>query len=283
GSNLMLTDLSGSTIDVSSIPGATGNATSVVTVPMSAFSSASRLILDMREGVDGLTIDLSNGNPVPLGGILYVGDPPLGRGDKLTIIVDDQGTLTYAVDPLTSMFVGAPEGSGVVFGSMTLFVTYHGGDGNDVEFLPNDPPTASGGGPYAATYGDGVTLDASASADPDNDALAYSWTINGHANAATGAQPSLSWQDLTSLGLSAGNTFAVSVTIDDSHGHVVTSSEVALTVNRAGSVTSITVDDAIYDGSPHGGSANWISTSSDLEGAPLSIIYVGTAGTTYGP
>jgi hypothetical protein len=120
----------------------------------------------------------------------------------------------------------------------------------------NAPPSAKAGGPYVLAAGGSVTLDASASSDPDNDPLTYSWTVNGHAGAAVGVNPTLSWSALQALGVSAGQTYPVSVTVDDGHGHAVPSAAnavlwaavqlPALPVT-AGLVSSYSFDSAIVD------------------------------------
>jgi murein DD-endopeptidase MepM/ murein hydrolase activator NlpD len=96
GDSLKLTDLSGYFIDASSIAGSTGNVSSVVTIPLAAFSASGQVILDTRNGNDSLTIDLSSGNPIPAGGINFLGgNPTTAPGDKLTITGGNQGTVTY--------------------------------------------------------------------------------------------------------------------------------------------------------------------------------------------
>jgi titin len=115
-------------------------------------------------------------------------------------------------------------------------------DGNTSEFSGNRPPTASAGGPYTISEGTGVTLDASASADPDFDALTYSWDVNGDGNFgdATGVQPTLNWAQLNALGINDGpQSFSVRVRVDDDAGHVVTSSPTTLTVTNVVPTASI--------------------------------------------
>jgi hypothetical protein len=99
------------------------------------------------------------------------------------------------------------------------------------EVVLNHPPIASAGGPYAVTYGGSLTLNASGASDPDGDPLTYSWTVNGHADAATGVQPTLTWSDLAALGIVPGQSYTVSVTVDDGHGHSATAAA-ALTANK---------------------------------------------------
>src|SRR5207237_2595981 len=74
-------------------------------------------------------------------------------------------------------------------------------------------------GPYVINEANGLTLDASASKDLDGDPLTYSWTINGHANAASGVNSTLTWSQLQALGLGESPTpFSVSVLVDDGCG-----------------------------------------------------------------
>src|SRR5262245_28982037 len=167
GPDLKLTDDSANTIDVSSISGSIGNATSIVTAPFNVFWSTGQLLLDMRQGSDALTLDFTSGDPLPQGGILYVCDPPLGRGDELTIVSATPGAVTYPVDPATGKFVGLPEGSVLSVDSTTLYITYLAGDGNDVLILPVQAPTTTAAADQQATDGVSAVFSLASFTDPD--------------------------------------------------------------------------------------------------------------------
>ena len=87
-----------------------------------------------------------------------------------------------------------------------------GGPAVESNTTVNQPPTADPGGPYTISEGDALHLDASASSDPDGDALSYSWDVNGDGQFgdAIGIQPTLSWSQLQALGIVDGPaSFAV--------------------------------------------------------------------------
>jgi virginiamycin B lyase len=176
---------------------------------------------------------LEVGGNITLGGSLQVsvtgGFTPLVT-DTFTVLKNDPSRA------ITGTFAGLPEGALITAtNSADQFrVSYLGGAGHHDVTLSyvNAPPIPDAGGPYSITEGDSLTLDASNSSDPDGDTLTFSWTINGHANAASGVNPTLTWAQLQALGLRAGLSVAVSVQVDDGRGNVRTAST-TLTVGDA--------------------------------------------------
>jgi predicted outer membrane repeat protein len=95
--------------------------------------------------------------------------------------------------------------------------------------VQNRSPIVSVGGPYAINEGNSLTLNASATVDPDNDPLSYTWDVNGDGvfGDAAGVTPTLSWAQLQALGISDG-LHIVSVRVSDGWGptHTVTATTV---------------------------------------------------------
>ncbi|MBW3541220.1 MAG: PKD domain-containing protein [Planctomycetes bacterium] len=142
------------------------------------------------------------------------------------VIMDNDGT-----DAVVGTFDGLAEGAIVNAGGAQFAVSYVGGDGNDVILTAsNRPPVASAGGPYSIAEGDALALDASGSSDPDGDTLTYAWDINGDNvfGDAAGSNPTLSWADLQSLGVTDNGSFTVTVRVDD--GLATDEASAALTV-----------------------------------------------------
>ena len=106
---------------------------------------------------------------------------------------------------------------------------------------PNTAPTAIAGGPYNVPEGQSLVLNASASSDPEGQALTYSWDVNGDNTFgdATGVGPTLTWSQLSALGINAPGTWNVKVRTNDGWGGVTTSSSVVLTVQNLPPTVSI--------------------------------------------
>ena len=113
---------------------------------------------------------------------------------------DPNGTWTMNISDLFTGGFGGDAGS---LDSWELVVqTITGCDAPPV----NTPPVADAGGPYAIDEGEGLSLDASGSSDSDMDTLTYTWDVNddGTFGDASGATPTLSWDDLKTLGVDDG-------------------------------------------------------------------------------
>jgi phospholipase C len=102
---------------------------------------------------------------------------------------------------------------------------------------PNSP-TPDTGGPYTIKEGQSLALDASKTTDLQGLDLTYTWTINGHAGAATGKEPTLTWSQLLADGISDDKVHYLLVNVTDTQGYSTLSEETTLTVQSvAPSVT----------------------------------------------
>jgi len=132
----------------------------------------------------------------------------------------------------------------------------------------NSAPAANAGGPYTTTYGSGVTLNGSASSDPDGDPLTYTWTVNGHPGAATGVAPTLSWTQLQALGVTAAGPYTVSVAVSDGVNPPVSSAPTLLTVGKAYPTVTVASGSFIYDGQPHPATGSVAGVGGENLGTP---------------
>ncbi|HYG76698.1 MAG TPA: PKD domain-containing protein [Planctomycetota bacterium] len=115
------------------------------------------------------------------------------------------------------------------------------GTAADVGAFENNAPTSNPGAPYTISELQALTLDGSGSVDPDNNALTYSWDINGDGTFgdATGINPTLTVAQLAALGISDGPaTFNVVLQVSDG---LFTSTPVQTTlrINNAAPVVAI--------------------------------------------
>ena len=159
----------------------------------------------------GLNPDLgplqNNGGPTPTMALLP-GSPAIDAGTTTSTLATDQRGLTRVIN-------GASD-----IGAFELQIV---------------APTADAGNAYTIHSGDSLTLNALDSTDLNGDTLTYSWDINGDGTFgdAVGATPTLTWAQLTALGIEARTTpYLVRVMVSDGYGpsHQIISAPVTLTV-----------------------------------------------------
>ena len=84
-------------------------------------------------------------------------------------------------------------------------------------------PVADAGGPYVISEGSAVTLNATQSSDPNGDPLSFAWDLNGDGifGDALGVEPTVDWQELTSISpeLSDDGQYTVTVRATDGDGN----------------------------------------------------------------
>jgi sugar lactone lactonase YvrE len=125
--------------------------------------------------------------------------------------------------------------------------------------LGNMAPTVSINGNYFINEGNSVTLHA-IGVDAQGLPLNYSWDINGDGTFgdAIGANVTVPWSKLVSLGISAAGTYNIRVIAYDGQGQATTSQTATLTVNYTPvtgpqMVVTSFFDGAVYEFGPNGG------------------------------
>jgi hypothetical protein len=169
-------------------------------------------------------------------GSYTVGGTTVAGGPAIVPVIVGQATPVSVAGQTGTI---TADSSGVSPGRLAFTVS---GQSYTFNFGANRAPTASAGGPYTVAEGGSLTLNASASSDPDGDPLTYSWDINGDGvfGDATGATPTLTWAQLNALGINDGpGTFSILVQVDDGHGHVVTSPAASLTITNTPPTASV--------------------------------------------
>ena len=96
--------------------------------------------------------------------------------------------------------------------------------------LPNQPPVAAAGGPYAGEEGTSIGFSGAGSSDPNTDALSFAWTF-GDGATGTGVAPSHPYAD--------NGIYTVTLTVTDSKGASSAPVETTATIsNVAPTITS---------------------------------------------
>ena len=115
--------------------------------------------------------------------------------------------------------------------------------------VTNVLPTVQIGDPYVIDEGTSLILDASDTTDPGSDTLTYAWDLDndGEYDDATGVSPTLTWSELTALGLSSvGIAQTIGLRVTDDHGSVTQST--TLTINNQLPNVSVDGPYVVYDG-----------------------------------
>jgi hypothetical protein len=129
----------------------------------------------------------------------------------------------------------------------------------------NSDPVADAGGPYTGTEGTGIPMDGTVSSDPDNDVLAYAWTVDDSGITSAG---SCIFDDATSATpeLTCDDNGTATVTLDVDDGNGGTDSDTA----------SVTVGNA----DPVVDTPTWLDANIDCgDGATLQNISFSDDGT----
>ncbi|PKQ16483.1 MAG: hypothetical protein CVT67_04955 [Actinobacteria bacterium HGW-Actinobacteria-7] len=164
------------------------------------------------------TIDWGDGTLAPA--TLRVTSPG-GNGEAQAGSVD--ATHTYAAPGIYEALVTVDDGADETTATFAV----------NVEL--NNPPVADAGGPYTAYEGALVSLDASASTDPDGNALSFSWTLDGESVGSA-----LMDNRTLSLRLADNGEREVAVGVDDGRGGRSVSAATLTVLNVAPSVEATT-------------------------------------------
>jgi uncharacterized delta-60 repeat protein len=136
----------------------------------------------------------------------------------------------------------------------------------------NHAPVAAAGGPYGINEGDPVVLDASASSDPDGDALSFAWDLDGDGqyDDVAGVSPSLTWAELVGLGIADDGSFSFGLQVDDGHGGQAEAFTV-LTVNNAAPTIALTGAAEVDEGAAYALTLGPVSDPGDDSVSSLTV------------
>jgi PKD repeat protein len=194
------------------------------------------------------TVTISNQVPAANAGGPYAGVRNQALAFSGAASTDPDGdALTYSWD----FGDGSPAGSGVApthaygsTGTFTVTLIVNDGTTNSVAatstvMISNQGPTANAGGPYSGVRNQAIALSGAASADPDGDALTYSWEFGDGSPAGSGLAPTHAY--------AATGTFTVTLTVNDG------------TTNSTAATSTVTISNqapAADAGGPYSGVRN---------------------------
>jgi Ca2+-binding RTX toxin-like protein len=198
-------------------------------------------------------------------------DPGLGSVDSAGRPINDPYPTPFAssgfdLDAVGVLHDGSTPGRRILVGARDYAATVT---------VYNPEPVADPGGPYTIFEGDALLLDGSRSSDVDSSTLTFSWDINGDGNFgdASGSQPTVTWSELSALGITGPGVFGVQLRVDDGDGHVVDSVSTTLTVlNVPPSAVDAGPDQAVPENTPLTLQGNFTGASVDTFGFRWRLI-----------
>ncbi len=157
--------------------------------------------------------------------------------------------------------------------------------GADEIVAPTSVATTLTVAPATGSYGGTVNLSATLT-DGTNpiSGQTIDFTLNGNGvgNAVTNGSGVASLTNVSLAGINAGSyPTGVGASFAGAGIYLASSASNSLTVNKADTVTTVTVSNATYDGNPHGGTAN-VTGPAGLNQS-LTVTYAGDNSTVYGP
>ncbi|MFT2089744.1 PKD domain-containing protein, partial [Paraglaciecola sp. 2405UD69-4] len=221
-----------------------GSYTIVLTVSDSELSDSDSLTLTIEEIVIPNTSPTSNAGS----------DLQISLGESITL--DGSSSSDSDGDELTYLWAASsiPDGASVTFSDSTsvntlvtvdlvgeyeLSLTVSDGVATSVDYvlltvnavdIPNNAPVSNAGTDQAVDFGDTITLDGSASSDPDGDTITFNWSLSSIPSGAlaTFSDATLSTPDLN---VDSAGVYVANLTVSD--GELTSSSEVRVQVNAA--------------------------------------------------
>ena len=147
----------------------------------------------------------------------------------------------------------------------------------------DNPPIASAGADQTVTEGDQVTLDGSASSDPDGEALTYAWTAPA---GVTLSDPSSASPTFTAPDVSADTplTFTLQVCDEANPTSLCATDTVVVTVQNVAQPSNISINDVSMAEGNSGQTAFQFTVSLDApQTAPVTVDFATADGTATAP
>jgi uncharacterized repeat protein (TIGR01451 family) len=157
--------------------------------------------------------------------------------------------------------------------------------GADEIVAPTSVATTLTVAPATGTYGGTVNLSATLTdgVNPlSGQTISFTLNGNGVGSAVTNGSGVATLSNVSLAGINAGSyPTGVGASFAGNGIYLASSGSNSLTVNKANTTTTVTVSNATYDGSPHGGTA--VVTGPAGLNQSLTVTYTGRNTTVYGP